>query len=146
VVTTDDEYRKDRRTTQAWNDAWGNPLLVSYALFQPERFSRVFDGQNRRDLLLHGAMTAYKYNRSIYLAAGAIGPTIRDRTKLDALAASTAASGDAPVLRALWTQVRECCKAYDWTERSFDQPPWKGVRNLSTAGERCFLTSPLELH
>ena len=52
----------------------------------------------------------------------------------------------APVLRQLWRQVRETQKAAQWTESTMDAPPWKGVRNLKQGSERCFLTSPLELH
>lgn len=28
-------YRDDRTRSQNWNDAWGNPLVISYAIFQP---------------------------------------------------------------------------------------------------------------
>jgi prepilin-type N-terminal cleavage/methylation domain-containing protein len=138
-------YRTDRRTRQPWNDAWGRPLVVAYALFQPERFHRVWDVENRRDLLLHGAQKAYKYSRSLYLAVGAVGPTVRENAALADLAASDGPA-DAAALRRLWLQVRDTAKANEWTEASFDAPPWKDVRDRKQAGERCFLTAPIELH
>jgi type II secretory pathway pseudopilin PulG len=33
------EYRDDRDFHRPFNDAWGNPLVVSYALFQPPQYS-----------------------------------------------------------------------------------------------------------
>jgi prepilin-type N-terminal cleavage/methylation domain-containing protein len=148
LLSPDDEpkFRSDRRSRQPWNDAWGNPLVVVYALFQPERFHRAWDAENRRDLLLHGAQKAYGYTRSLYLAVGAIGPTIRDRGTLAALAASSDRAGDAAPLRELWLQVRDTDRANEWTEASFDDPAWKDVRDRRQGGERCFLTAPIELH
>jgi hypothetical protein len=138
-------YRADRGRSRTWNDSWGHPLMVGYALFQPERFKRRFDGQNRRDLFLKGALNAYGYNRAVYLSAAAVGPAVDPDARLETLATSTGALADAPVLRRLWRQARSVCAAQDWTEQGFAAPPWQGVRERKTKGQRCFVTAPIEI-
>ncbi len=141
----DQAYRRDRSAKRPWNDAWGRPLVVVYALFQPERARRHFDGQNRRDIMLKGAATAYGYDRSLYLAIGACGPEA-DATTLAELSESTSPTTDHPPLRLLWRGIRSVCHAEQWTERSQLAPPWAGVREGKQGGQRCLLTTPLEFH
>jgi prepilin-type N-terminal cleavage/methylation domain-containing protein len=140
------DYRVDRKPSRLWNDAWGNPLLVAYALFQPERFHRTCDGDNRRDLLLKKALEAYGYNRAVYVAVGAIGPdTAALRAQLAALAASSTSTGDAPALAEMWKRVGGACDAATWTEAGFTAAPWRGVKSGKKNGMRAFLSTPLEL-
>jgi hypothetical protein len=146
ATTGEHDYRTDRSPRRHWNDAWGNPLVLSFALFQPERFQRVCDGENRRDLLLKKASDAYGYNRSAYLAAGAIGPDRGAlRPTLDALAASGSVAEDQAALAAMWKQIGLTCGAAAWTEAGFAAPPWKGVKLGKKNGMRCFLSTPSEV-
>jgi hypothetical protein len=145
-ITGERDYRTDRNPRRPWNDTWGHPLVISYAIFQPERFQRVCDGQNRRDLLLKKAYDAYGYNRSVYLAAGAVGP---DRAALgpviDTLATSGSAAEDRVALAAMWKQICANCDAVSWTEAGFSAPPWKGVKLGKKNGMRSFLSVPSEV-
>jgi prepilin-type N-terminal cleavage/methylation domain-containing protein len=146
ATTGEHDYRTDRNPRRLWNDAWGNPLVISFAIFQPERFQRVCDGQNRRDLLLKKAYDAYGYNRSVYLAAGAIGPDRGAlRPSIDALAASGSAAEDRVALAAIWKQIGANCDAVSWTEAGFSAPPWKGVKLGRKNGMRSFLSTPSEV-
>ncbi len=139
-------YRGDRSPKKQWNDAWGHPLVVSYALFQPERFMRIADGQNRRDLLLKKSMDAYQYNRSLYAAVGAVGA---DRTplasELSALAVSTGTVDDRLALAVIWQRICLACGAAAWNESSFGNAPWKDVKVGSKNGMRALLSSPIEI-
>lgn len=89
----EDLYRSDRSRERPWNDSWGNPLVVAYALFQPPRFCNSYYGptaqgylplglgdglgvaQNFRDGLLKKSMEYYQHNRCLYLTVGSLGPT-----------------------------------------------------------------------
>ncbi len=135
-----DAYRNDRRAHQPWNDAWGSPLIVVYAIFQPQRYQRAFDLQNRRDLFIHGSLSSYQYARSLYLAVGAAG-----YTRNPGVPATWIAADDATVQRDYWLQIRDVCKASDWTESSFTSPPWKDVRVKKKNGKKCLLSTPNEL-
>ena len=54
---------KDRSTRMAWNDAWGNPIIVSYAIYQT-RGDATLRAKEVRD---------FGFNRTVYLSAGAVG-------------------------------------------------------------------------
>jgi prepilin-type N-terminal cleavage/methylation domain-containing protein len=138
------QYRTDRTPSQPWNDAWGNPLVVVYALFQPERYSRVFDSQNRRDLLLRGALEAYHYNRSVYLAVAAPGQHL-DTVDYPNISTNWASSQDGVVLSAYWKQVRSVCGAVNWNESAFTAPPWKDVQIGKLNSCLSLLTAPTEI-
>jgi prepilin-type N-terminal cleavage/methylation domain-containing protein len=140
-----EEYRKNRKNSSAWNDAWGHPLIVVYAMFQPERYFRAFDNDNRRDLLLKAASKAYQYNRSLYFAVGASGPVLDPITEPD----TWDYTSDTTVLRDYWKAVRWCAHAEKWTEESFTAPPWKGIyvnsEKIPTGKMKCFLSAPIEV-
>jgi prepilin-type N-terminal cleavage/methylation domain-containing protein len=139
-------YRSDRGANQPWNDAWGRPLVASYALFQPERFQRTWDRLNRRDLLLKKALDAYGYNRSFYIAVGAVGPEAPGLdSELAALSTSTSAASDAPPLAAAWKRIAAACDAATWTETTMATAPWHGIKIGKKNGMRAFLSAPLEL-
>jgi prepilin-type N-terminal cleavage/methylation domain-containing protein len=107
--------------------------------------------------LLGDAKKRYNYNRSVYIAVAAVGSSSRlpmsdpltDKlySASEADWASSAvlptagvppAGGGIPAsgnLWNLWRQVNEVCqqakvKAYDqdWNEKSFDVPPWQGIK------------------
>jgi prepilin-type N-terminal cleavage/methylation domain-containing protein len=134
------DYRTNRKLSQQWNDAWGHPLIVSLALFQPERYTRSFDGQNRRDLFLRGALQAYQYNRSFYFAVGAAG------FRLNPGISDTWTAGDENAnLTAYWQQITSLCGAASWTEKSFVAPPWTGIKVGKQGTLKCMLSAPIEV-
>lgn len=120
-------YRSDRNPSRPWNDAWGHPLVVVYALFQPERFYRDGDKWNRRDRFLRASRTVYQYDRELYLSVGAIGPVLE--SGWGGGGATWSESDDAGAQRRLWRQIRSSTKAWKWTEAAWTgTPPWTGVR------------------
>jgi prepilin-type N-terminal cleavage/methylation domain-containing protein len=133
-------YRTLRDKSKPWNDHWGNPLVVSAALFQPERYRRDADEFNRRDLFLKAAKDVYGYNRSLYIAVGATGPTAAS-----GLNGSWSIADDEQELVNRWNQIRDVCKAKEWTEEAWVAPVWKDVRVTTRGAERCMLTAPLEI-
>jgi hypothetical protein len=139
-TTGEDDYRNGRKSTEPWNDAWGHPLVVVYALFQPERYVRNFDQQNRRDKLLKDALKAYQYNRSVYLAVGAAGGSMPATLPL-----TWAAGSDAVTMRDYWMQIRDVSGAAAWNETAFSAPPWKGLKRGKKNGYTCYVSTPTEV-
>lgn len=134
-----DAYRKDRSPRRPWNDAWGNPLVVVYTLYQPERYFRRTYGQNRRDLLLRSAKKAYGMDRAAYISAGSAGGNLRTPLPV----AWTSATEDCEALRSLWLQIRDVCDAEEWDETGFEQAPWTGVRSATVGSQHCLLAAPV---
>jgi prepilin-type N-terminal cleavage/methylation domain-containing protein len=138
-------YANDRSPQRPWNDTWGNPLIVVYAVFHPERAQFTVAGTNRRDFLWHASRERYGYAKSVYIAVGSSGPVLRAP-----LAVGDAAGAPAQ-LRDRWNQIRDTCRAVEWTEDSFGSPPsdWSSYRKASKvvagAKETCLLLAPLEL-
>ena len=132
---TQDAYRTDRTTKQPWNDAWGNPLVVAYGLFQPE------DAK-----LIASAMTAYQYSRSVYIAVAAAGQSLQTPLSTDW---TTVASNQ----QLIWNQATAICSPpgtpMSWTYAAFDRPPWQGSiqTNATIAGKNLgsCLTAPIEI-
>lgn len=141
-----EEYRTRRGRTAAWNDPWGNPLVVSFAAFIPARYDFVGQEQTRdlaggRDHLLKLARERYGFNRAVYLAVGAPGPVLRT-----ALPQEWKPADDRGVLRDLWKQIREVTDAKRWNEQAWATPPWKGDIEEGRKGrERCFIGSPVQM-
>jgi type II secretory pathway pseudopilin PulG len=84
-------------------------------------------------------MKLYQYNRSVYIAVAAVGPSARASDVL--LKSATATDwGTIPTttpisgtLDILWNQANNVCQQAkkapfdsDWTELSWDNPPWQG--------------------
>jgi prepilin-type N-terminal cleavage/methylation domain-containing protein len=158
------DYMTDRSPKQNWNDRWGNPLVASFAFFQPPLDPSPPTGttpsndQGRRE-----ALKLYQYERRFYIAIGAAG------VRVDITAPNSAAtpSGSAPSIAdlkdpsdgtwssatgnlvQLWKEITDICE-YDrpFDELSFDNPPWAGVKRakMYQAGKKflSFLSSPLE--
>jgi len=139
-------YTTDRSVKQPWNDAWGNPLIVSYALFIPERYHRTYDVENRRDLFLRSALIAYSYNREVYMAAGALGPVLDSSFSTQSLAADQSTIGTDQFLYGAWRQICRLCAAQTWTEQSFTNPPWNGIKTGTVKGQTSFLSAPTSVH
>lgn len=139
----EDAYRTDRKPRQPWNDAWGHPLVVVYAMYQPERYQRTFDNQNRRDLLMRGGHKSYQYNRSLYFAVGAPGAEVGNSPQ------TWTAAEDLTVLRDNWLWIRYICDAHEWDETAFTKPPWNGVRtgkkSLGNMSLKSMITAPIEV-
>ncbi|MBA3683968.1 MAG: prepilin-type N-terminal cleavage/methylation domain-containing protein [Planctomycetes bacterium] len=118
------KYRTDRSPSRPWNDSWGNPLIIGYVLFQPERCRRTKTGDLRRAYLLQACTQQYGFNRALYAAVGSAGPELHSSIKK-----TWTAADDAIALRDYWFQIRAGAAAHEWTEDSFGQtPPWVGVR------------------
>jgi type II secretory pathway pseudopilin PulG len=132
-------YAADRNPNRPWNDLWGNPLIIAYAVFHPSRHSN----GGLRDRYVKGALKQYGYAKALYLAVGATGPALRAGIAADA---ATPAS-----LRDRWLQIRDTCRAAEWTELTWAAPPgdWreyrKGVQTVDGTRETCLLSAPVEL-
>ncbi|MDA3961166.1 MAG: type II secretion system protein [Planctomycetota bacterium] len=141
-----DAYRSDRVPSQTWNDAWGNPLVVAYALYQPERCGSIGWAQNyapRRHFFLQNAKEQYGHTRALYLTVGAVGKKVR--TSLPNTWTDSAT--DATVLRDLWLQIRDTAEAHRWTEQSWSDPAWSGgMTKGSKNGETSFVATPITVH
>lgn len=162
-------YRSDRSPDQHWNDAWGNPLLVGFALYHPRQNSQITSGgavlgranyfRNRPDLFVRRAVDTYGYFRAVYLAPAAIGPILPATTSDSDLVDpngdwSTQGSG---ILDQAWDAVMDNANRRpdgtpQWvsdgtTDPPRDpllQPPWTGVRKGNAAGMICWLHAPME--
>ena len=113
-------YRTDRGRGRAWNDAWGNPLVIAYGVYQPERFD-----------LIQSAMDAYGTTRLVYLAVAAAGPTVAVSAIRDGLQSPLQNVWENN-LPALWAQANVVCQptiADTWTSTSWATPPsWAPIR------------------
>jgi prepilin-type N-terminal cleavage/methylation domain-containing protein len=71
-------YQSDRNPDQAWNDRWGNPLIVAYALYQygagPGAANEAQPPSGRFNWQWKLAKEAFGYTRSAYLVTGSAGP------------------------------------------------------------------------
>jgi len=143
----------DRGPNRSWNDGWGQPLVVAYALYQPPRCQ--LGGPYGGDFYVREALTQYQYNRSIYVAVGAPGmaldPILFPAGDPDTSAFATYANWSA-TSTTLWAHIIKACTTGGqptWDETSFDRPPWKGTRlgDLKVAGARLrsLLSSPVEI-
>ena len=72
----------DRSPTRAWNDAWGNPLVIGISFFQPPENTGVptttYYGAKKTnvvqpDLFIRRANATYGFSRAFYLSVGASG-------------------------------------------------------------------------
>lgn len=151
-------YTTDRGKKRPWNDAWGNPLVVAYAVFQPPRCDdtvMVGLGQpkKRDDYYLTQALESYRYNRSVYISLAAAGPKLR--APLTGNWSTDAA--------AIWRQANDVCNRDDngtelWQTygdasnpnvpaNAFTAPPWEDIRrgqHRRYPGERPMLSAPKE--
>ncbi|MFM2089761.1 MAG: hypothetical protein RLZZ127_250 [Planctomycetota bacterium] len=137
------EVRADRNPARDWNDRWGNPLVVTFALFQPERVyssDAASDYTDRsRDALLKSAEAVYGYNRSLYLSVVAPGPALG--TGLTAWSASA----DAATLRDIWIDTRARLRAHEVDESAMSKAVGGGIRSIRDGGDVAVMTIPKEI-
>ncbi len=111
-----DGYRNDRSVAAAWNDGWGNPLVVAYGLFQPTTPEGIV-----------AAMQSYQFSRAVYISVAAAGPILRYNPPVDWRLGTDWAMN----VRNIWQQANEVCQppgAPRWDYLAFEQAPWQGVK------------------
>jgi prepilin-type N-terminal cleavage/methylation domain-containing protein len=167
-------YRQDRNPARAWNDAWGNPLLIAAAAFIAPRYDLdpadpavasheqrkgefFSDLKGGRDWLMQRYQETCGHSRALYLATAALGerravfgtdnPIASVKDDWEGTAPLRWEEADEPaVLRACWLQVREVCGAAHYTSRRVQgSPPWTGI--VKNTRKKCtsLLAAPLEL-
>ena len=152
-----EQYRHDRSPQAPWNDQWGHPLVVAFALFQPERYLTIGRGDSLRmtratryrGLMIEKAREHFGYNRALYIVVGSIGPEIPEEARWPNYPEAWEPADDAQVLRTLWLQIRANCRAHEWTEevqagtvRLSDWSPG-GVRHGRVGQMHSLLTAPV---
>jgi prepilin-type N-terminal cleavage/methylation domain-containing protein len=150
IMRNDDDWLKDRNTSRPWNDAWGNPLVIAFALYQPMQNttvtstwlttsnSQVAKSGILPDLYLKQANKTYGYTRAVYIGLGSVGPVVRTQLATDAV----------NLANDLWTQVTDVCAASQWDEQAWEHRPqdWHAdVRWGRKGRERSCLTAPIDL-
>ncbi len=142
----EDAYRKDRKTNKAWNDRWGQPLLVGFAAFIAPRYD--FDDVNDLYNYAHTCASGDKVNgrfprtsdkmhggrdvimktirRDIgsgwlgYLCIGSTGPSVGG---VDFGSTWNDANDDRVQLLERWKAITTACAAWEWHQFSFGAPP-----------------------
>ncbi len=122
--TTSAAWLGDRGPEKAFNDAWGNPLIVSFAVFQPAM-----------PAVMQRSFDTWQHSLSVYITVGSAGP-ILTQPLVGAIPADTAS---------LWTQITTICEAATWNESSLLNPPWQGVKRGKSGRSRSFLSAPIEI-
>ena len=143
LIPDEAAWLSNRGLKQAWNDAWGNPLVIGTGLYQPPAnsaitsttFGAALGTVVRADHHLRLAEQQFAYVRACYFAVGAAGEQLQ--TPLSGVAATDMAN--------LWSQVTTVCHADQWSEASFASAPWSGVRIERVSGAASFLSAPLEV-
>lgn len=121
-------YRDDRSPARAWNDRWGNPIVVSWLLYQTASGTAATE-----------ARRTYGANRLLHLSLAAGGRRIGGAT------------GDAMTLPAeVWAHALDVASAGDaaapiWDEGSFTDAPWRGVRATRNTRGDGWLMAPMEV-
>lgn len=171
---TAERYRNERQRDRAWNDAWGNPLILTAGLYLAPRYDldpgdpttasheqvngEFFDDlKGGRDWLMQRGREVYGFHRAVHVAVGALGEK-RDVFGSDNPIASVIdgwkgtapltweAVEDAQVLRAAWLQVREVCGAGQYTStRHQNDKPWTGITKVTKQGCTSLLSAPIEI-
>jgi prepilin-type N-terminal cleavage/methylation domain-containing protein len=132
--------------TKAWNDAWGHPLVVGYAIWRSRAVSlrRIMSNtQDSRNDLLDLALAKYGAVGEVYLAVGAVGPELRPGLTGNTSGVLITDQSQLPIN--LWAQVTDVCDAKAWTQEHRVSPKWQGVKTARKGAERCFLSAPLTL-
>ena len=136
-------YRSDRDPEKPWNDAWGNPLIVVYAIYQAPRASvQSYQYQPGRDWFLKTSEVLYNHSRAVYISIGSLGPN-----GVDVIPPTWSQSNDVDVLVDAWNYIRILCQAHTWTEQSWSKPQWDTIRRSdeSEGGDYGFLASPVQI-
>jgi len=164
-------YRSQRSPGKTWNDGWGRPLVVAFAIYQPRCNTALGAQENqihagwdnsqdykliRPDLFLTRANKAYGFSRAVYLSTGAIGKTLLAPLDDDVIANAagdwTSATG---TLTTLWRQINAVANTADngdelWRtdgtvtpiRNPFNNAPWDGISSRKRGRQRCFIAAP----
>jgi prepilin-type N-terminal cleavage/methylation domain-containing protein len=149
VLPTGTSWPTSEEPEASYCDAWGNPLVVAFALYQPKRNTTIMTKVRRfndsptdvavPDTHVRLAEERYRSSRAIYLTVAAAGPYV-----------NSALTGTPADVAAIWPQVLNVCEGAAWNEAGLAHPPWKGVtigkKKLGNAAARCFLAAPVEVH
>jgi prepilin-type N-terminal cleavage/methylation domain-containing protein len=150
-------YLSDRDARRPWNDAWGRPLVVSFAMYLPPRNNPRHNLNNStsdadgfgEDIVLNAAKDSYRTVRILYLTMVAAGPQMPELDE-ERLTSGKDADWDGPqgIPALIWKRVvvgdprqdePPVCQQGrfnatrqrwegEWDQHAFDQPPFKGVR------------------
>jgi type II secretory pathway pseudopilin PulG len=130
-----------RERNRPWNDAWGNPLVIGYALYQPSDADPIVAGKQVAE-----SHNQYQYERRFYFSVASAGPTLTFTPDFSSPAASDA------TVSAVWKQANDICQANPadtWVGSRFANPPWHDIKHASgwQSGKllRCSLAAPLDL-
>ncbi len=156
-------YRTDRRRSAPWNDAWGRPLMLSFALFHPRKFThpplKEWIHFTPEDQFVRSARVAYGYSRSLYVAGAGVGPRLPDAVVPASITqeASDWTTPDTGLLAQLWAQSIAVAGSASGVElwrtdgtvtppiNAFAKPPWAGVRRAHVNGRYCLVAAPVEI-
>ena len=147
----------DRSPTRAWNDAWGNPLVIAISFFQPPENTGVptttYYAASKTnivqpDLFIRRANAAYGFSRAFYLSVGASGRNCPAGLIAGyANPSNTPATWTAPagLYQQTWDWIAQTVGAAAWTSAGgtdpFAVPPWKSVKLEKGA----LMSEPVEL-
>ena len=135
----------DRSGKMAWNDAWGNPIIVGYAVYQTKGDAT----QREKDVRKYG------FNRAVYLSAGAVG-----KEKRNSINYSGAWMGNSGVLQKSWDLINDVVNTRNGNGNGNDIPlseelyvgerkPWSGIATATGNGPnrdfKCYLSAPQEV-
>ncbi len=131
----------DRSPSRAWNDAWGNPLVIGLSFFQPPENTGVptttYYGASRNnviqpDLFIRRANTSYGFSRAFYLSVGASGKDCPAALRAEYANVAADWTGPGGLYRQTWDWVAQTVGAAAWTSAGgtdpFAVPPWKSVK------------------
>ncbi len=152
-------WATDRGSKRPFNDAWGHPLVIGYAFYQPRRNTTVsirtmqvgggsYTGVDAirnviyEDLFFTHAEKTYQYTKAVYLVAAAAGPVLTQPLSGSATVANLAADQTA-----IWNQATTACEAGRWDAEAWTAPPWNGVKqgraNVGGIKVRSFTGAPV---
>ena len=147
----------DRSPTKAWNDAWGNPLVIGISFFQPPEntgvptttyYAASKTNVVQPDLFIRRANTAYGFSRSFYVSVGASGrncPPTLIAGYANPSNTATNWTGPSGHYQQSWEWIAQTVGASAWTSAGgidpFAMPPWKSVKLVNGA----LMSEPVEL-
>lgn len=145
--------RDDRSPSQKWNDAWGHPLVIAAGAYVPNRHdTKNANGDmsyqyasRPRDHLLRRSRDAHGFQVAVYLTVGSVGIAPNGASMGLGADLRWSDADDATALAGLWRHIRDTCKAEDWDQDGFTDPPWSGVRREASGSGFCLLMAPIEV-
>ena len=132
---------KDRSSKMAWNDAWGNPIIVGYAVYQ----TRGDESKRKKEVRDFG------FNRAVYLSAGALGDP-----KSSPFNYSDPWIGNTGVLQKSWKTINAVVNSDNGDDTFLTGEryvkglrPWGGIATAKGigpyVGRSCYLSAPQEI-